>query len=639
MIRYMGMKRKWLAIVILLGSVALSIKAQEDFRVWPYLQNPSMDSITILWFSGSDLPGQVEWYRPGDQGLKSVISDPLPSESLAYSRWEDSTFFGGEAPSFPFRHRVRIGDLEAGATYSYEVTQGSASFHSTFRTAPQGNQAIRFIVYSDSETEPESTGNFTSWPDPDSVYSRKYLIDQTTGYRNNLQVIRSRQPDLVLIAGDLTQHGGEQRDWDAFWIHNTDSVTSKSLAGQVPMLTAPGNHEYYEGNYLDGYSQPGSERAISRYLTYFEAPSNHALQKERLGRYYSYRYGPVTVIALDLCNNGLNGSEDDTNFYLLGESDPEGGMAPDFGHGSRQYTWLESQLIESQKNSLFTFVMFHHIPYSSGPHSFPAGEGEYLDNQSGVPARLLTPLFLEYGVDAVFCGHDEIWERSEVTGTEKLPDGTEVAHSISFFDVGVGGDGLRGPMEGSDNSHQQFLVHEDVPEVWEEGILVSGGKHYGHLEVDILPLDDSTWNAVLTPAYVFPLYNKTDSTYSGIERRQYNDQVVLTRIVVDTTVSVGYESKMAAQVRCYPNPFSTQTTFEYPQGVVGEVRVSIFDAQGRLIRILHDKTSRTGSHTIKWNGKENSGIPVPSGLYLYRIEMTSGDPISGRVVFNPSSDY
>ncbi len=96
----MGSKRNWLAIMILLGSVTLSLKAQEDFRVWPYLQNPSMDSISILWFSDSDLPGKIQWSRQGDPESGSVISEPLPSESLAYSQWEDSTFFGGEAPLF-----------------------------------------------------------------------------------------------------------------------------------------------------------------------------------------------------------------------------------------------------------------------------------------------------------------------------------------------------------------------------------------------------------------------------------------------------------------------------------------------------------------------------------------------------------
>ena len=213
-------------------------------------------------------------------------------------------------------------------------------------------------------------------------------------------------------------------------------------------MAAIGNHEYYEGPKMDQYNQPGSERAVKRFLTYFESPANHSPDTEQEGHYYCLKYGPATFIVLDLCNNDTNKSGDDTNFYLLGESDSAGGNAPDFGPGSQQYAWLETRLAEAQQKSLFTFVFFHHVPYSSGPHGFPPGEVEYTDNQSGQPVRLLTPLFMQYGVDAVVAGHDEIWERSVVSGVEIKPDQREETHVIHFYDVGIGGDGLRGPSEG-----------------------------------------------------------------------------------------------------------------------------------------------------------------------------------------------
>ncbi len=283
----------------------------------------------------------------------------------------------------------------------------------------------------------------------------------------------------------------------------------------------------------------------------------------RKGRYYSIKYGPASFIALDLCNNGINGSEEDTNYYLLGESDSGGGNAPDFGVGSRQYNWLEQQLVDAQEQSLFTFVFFHHAPYSSGPHGFPSGVGDLFDNQSGIPVRALTPLFMKYGVDAVFSGHDEIWERSEVTGSEIQQDGTEVNHSIQFYDVGTGGDGLRGPVTGTDNPFQKFLVHRDVPEVWDENILSEGGKHYGHMEVDIVPRENNSWQAILKPVYIFPLFNIVDSTYSEFERRVYDDQVILTRFDTASNVSAGDRSSPDFFFRTYPNPFWEKSYIEY----------------------------------------------------------------------------
>lgn len=621
-------------LLLLTLSISCALLAQNGFRVSPYLQHPTSDAMTILWFSEAQLPGDLLWWKMGSSKENSVVSNPVAAEALNYPAWEDSIFFEGEAPSFPFRHRIRLEGLESGTTYEYSVTQGGESYDGSFRTAPIGNDSIRFIVYADSETEPESTGKHTTWTDPVNGDSRSYLLDQTTGYRNNLAVIRSRTPDFVMIAGDLTQHGGEQRDWDEFWLHNTNPATELSLAGNTPVMAAPGNHEYYEGSSLGRYNQPGSERAIKRYLTYFEAPENDSDNPEQEGRYYSFMYGPASMIVLDLCNNSPNESNEDTNFYLLGESDPEGGNAPDFVVGSQQYNWLETQLMEARANSLFTFVIFHHAPYSSGPHGFPAGIGEFLDNQSGVPTRDLTPLFMQYGVDAVFSGHDEMWERSELSGIERRDDGSEASHSIQFYDVGIGGDGLRGPVNGADNPYQEFLPHTDVPEVWEEGILVSGGAHYGHLEIDIEPLNDSTWQTILKPVYVFPLYNETDSTYSDYERRVYDDQVVLTRTITDPTLSSA-DRETNLYSRSYPNPFYNQTNIEYSQPEAGEIIITITDALGRAVRILQDGFKTTGYHNTIWDGKDGRGSRVAPGIYYYLLESSSGLHIANSLLMLP----
>ncbi len=134
---------------------------------------------------------------------------------------------------------------------------------------------------------------------------------------------------------------------------------------------------------------------------------------------------------------------------------------------------------------------------------------------------------MRYGVDAVFAGHDEMWERSEVTGIEIKPDGHRRDHSIHFYDVGIGGDGLRGPEAGLENPYQQFLAHKDAPEIWQDSVLIGGGKHYGHLEVDVEPLPNGDWQAILKPVYVFPTFNKEEKIYDGYERRVYDDIIIL----------------------------------------------------------------------------------------------------------------
>jgi hypothetical protein len=280
-----------------------------------------------------------------------------------------------------------------------------------------------------------------------------------------------------------------------------------------------------------------------------------------------------------VANDSPHQSARDTNFFLLGESDEQGGRAPGFGPGSAQYAWLEEQLKDAQRTRQFTFVFFHHVPYSVGPHGWPPGDGDGFDPQSGVPVRVLTPLFLRYGVDAVLAGHDEMWERSELVGVEIAPDGTQAPHTVHFYDVGIGGDGLRGPQQGLVNPQQKFLAHRDAPEVWRDGVLIEGGKHYGHLEVDVLPRRSGGWQAVLKPVHVFPLFD-ADGTYLGSERRLYDDVVTLTRSAsthIATSVSVQSTQMAPSLEPPYPNPFNSTTLLRYGLATATPVNISVYD--------------------------------------------------------------
>lgn len=520
-------KKLILSVIIGWLTAACTSEQESGFRVLPYLQNPAPDAMTLVWFSEDNNPGQLFYKKQNSTSTDTVNSLPVLAKSLSYSTWEEDTYFSGTAPSPPYQHHLRLTGLEASTKYYYTIHQGESTFSASFKTAPHPHQTIRFIVFADGETEPESTGKYAKWPDPITGEDRSYLFDQTTGYANNLEIILERQPNFVAIAGDLVESGGEQRDWDEFWRHLTLPKNPPGLASQIPILAAPGNHEYYGGPNTGRYSQPASEKAINRFCSYFEFPNNGSPIPEQEGRYFRLDYGPITLIVLDVVNNSPNGSEKDPNFFLLGENDPGGGHAPAFGPGSRQYSWFENQLQESQSKSAFTFVILHHLPYSVGPHGWPAGEGNGFNNQSGVPVRSLTPLFMRYGVDAVFAGHDEMWERSEVTGIEIKPDGHRRDHSIHFYDVGIGGDGLRGPEAGLENPYQQFLAHKDTPEIWQDSLLIGGGKHYGHLEVDVEPLPNGDWQAILKPVYVFPTFNKEEKIYDGYERRVYDDIIIL----------------------------------------------------------------------------------------------------------------
>jgi hypothetical protein len=507
-----------LAMCTLAAALAGPASANGPFRVLPYLQNPGANAMTVMWFSEAATTGEVAYAQAGS--WTNLSAAPVLASELDYHSSEWSHFPGGVPPSLPYAHQVRLTGLTPGTLYSYIVTQDGVSVTNEFRSPPSAEGAVRFIAYGDCETEPESTGAHTAWPEPGGSATRPYLVDQTQGYAENLKVMAGRNPDFILIAGDLTEAGGEQRDWDEFWRHNAGALNDP--AGGFPILPAPGNHEYFGGT-RGSYCQPASEQSMAKYLTYFELPSNGASNPAHDQRYYRVDYGPVTIIMLDTCNGDDAVPANDSSFHL---SSATGSMAPDFNPGSPLYSWLETQLVSAQANSRFTFVGFHHTPYSVGPHG-AAGE-----SQSGVPLRVLTPLFLQYGVDAVLAGHDEMYEHSAVPGNELLPGGSSRPYTMQVYDVGIGGDGLRAPVAALTNDKQVFLAHDDAPENWQGGILLEGGKHYGHLEINVSVNAGGHWEALLTPVYVLPILN-AGGRVIDFEHRVYADETLLRALPID----------------------------------------------------------------------------------------------------------
>ena len=93
-------------------------------------------------------------------------------------------------------------------------------------------------------------------------------------------------------------------------------------------------------------------------------------------------------------------------------------------------------------------------------------------------------------------------------------------------------------------------------------------------------------------------------------------------ILVSSTVSVEKETVPISALRLgpnYPNPFSRETTIQYELPVESQVTVDIFDLNGRLVSSINQGTMVSGNHEVSWNALDDSGNPVVSGLYLYRL--------------------
>jgi len=69
----------------------------------------------------------------------------------------------------------------------------------------------------------------------------------------------------------------------------------------------------------------------------------------------------------------------------------------------------------------------------------------------------------------------------------------------------------------------------------------------------------------------------------------------------------------------HPNPFNPSTTIEFYIPEAGQVSLRVFDVSGRLVRTLVDDSMEPGSHSVTWNGQDENGNSVPSGVYFSRF--------------------
>jgi hypothetical protein len=73
----------------------------------------------------------------------------------------------------------------------------------------------------------------------------------------------------------------------------------------------------------------------------------------------------------------------------------------------------------------------------------------------------------------------------------------------------------------------------------------------------------------------------------------------------------------------YPNPFNPTTVIQYALPKASFVKIQIFNVLGQKVRNLVEEEQEPGYQTIYWDGKDDGGVEVSSGVYFYKIEAGS----------------
>lgn len=82
----------------------------------------------------------------------------------------------------------------------------------------------------------------------------------------------------------------------------------------------------------------------------------------------------------------------------------------------------------------------------------------------------------------------------------------------------------------------------------------------------------------------------------------------------------------------YPNPFNPSTTIEYSLKKRSDVTIIVYNILGQEVNSLISQNQAAGSHSVTWDGDNESGKEVASGIYFYRIRAGEFDQVRKMIL-------
>jgi hypothetical protein len=151
-----------------------------------------------------------------------------------------------------------------------------------------------------------------------------------------------------------------------------------------------------------------------------------------------------------------------------------------------------------------------------------------------------------------------------------------------------------------------------------------------------LTISDLNWNELIVYDITDlsnPIIEKTLSwNLKSVDFDVWGDYIISSNktyglSILDTnnnTITENYlTSNSNISLNNFPNPFNPTTTIEFSIQNESKVELTIYNIKGQKIKILAHNEFTKGSHSIIWNGDDESGKPVSSGVYLYKLNVNN----------------
>ncbi|BEP16319.1 metallophosphoesterase [Acidothermaceae bacterium B102] len=321
----------------------------------------------------------VSWHTLQPVRTPQVLVTRLGRPTVDRFRAQTVSYTDAKSGVVVYAHHARVNGLRADTEYTYAALhEGADPEMGTFRTGPRGRAPFTFTSFGDQGTP--TVGKVFTPPAGVTLASLPFVNDNlgSPAAGDTTAGVERVQPLFHLFNGDLCYANlanDRVRAWSDFWENNSRSARNR------PWMPAAGNHEIELGNGPLGFGA---------YQTYFSVPATPGQTDETKGLWYAFTVGSVRVISIsndDVCLQ--NGGD----VYNRGYS------------GGAQKAWLEQELKTARQYGDIDWVVvcMHQVVISTADKFNGADLGI---RQEWVP------LFDQYGVDLVVCGHEHHYERS-----------------------------------------------------------------------------------------------------------------------------------------------------------------------------------------------------------------------------------
>jgi hypothetical protein len=149
------------------------------------------------------------------------------------------------------------------------------------------------------------------------------------------------------------------------------------------------------------------------------------------------------------------------------------------------------------------------------------------------------------------------------------------------------------------------------------------GSGNGRVYTIFLTVSDEAGNGTTVPVNVYVPHDKKNDTVvnDGVQLEITGD---CGDILMTDNSNSGTDKRLWLSPN-YPNPFKSNTTFQVSYKESGNITITIYNTGLLLVRTLHAGYLPSGKHRFTWDGKDNNGSSVSSGIYLCQLKDDNGN--------------